>query len=101
MQYQDNYLPVDPDFLEMVEKMTAGKKASGKIHYFEASNQIGLAEGDLKGILKNEQGEFLIVKDQQVRMDKIITLLGKPGPAYETYDRYANACLTCEDLGQF
>jgi hypothetical protein len=33
---------------------------------------------------------------EQVRLDRIITINGKPGPAFDEYDNYANACLSCQ-----
>jgi len=33
---------------------------------------------------------------EQVRLDCIITINGKPGPAFDEYDSYANACLSCQ-----
>lgn len=30
-----------------------------------------------------------------IRIDRIITLYGKPGAAFDEYDRFANECLSC------
>lgn len=87
--------------METIEKCMAEKRR-GKVHFFDQSGQLNTSEGMLISIDESHDGVFLsIAGDQPVRVDKIITLIGKPGPAYEAYDRYANACLTCEDLGQF
>lgn len=87
--------------METVENWIAEKK-QGKIHFFDQNGLLNTSEGTLLSIDKGNDGVFLSIEsDQPVRLDKIITLIGKPGPAYEAYDRYANACLTCEDLGQF
>ncbi len=99
--YKDSYLPVDPDFVEIVDKAIAANK-KGKVHYFDTTGNVNTCEGLLTALTKQDKGTFLeIDKTHRVRLDKIITLLGRPGPAYDTYDRYANACLACEDLGQF
>ncbi|MFY0600650.1 MAG: hypothetical protein JXR03_13340 [Cyclobacteriaceae bacterium] len=96
----DKYLPVDPDFHEIVqEKINAGEL--GKVHFFENQFEIGVAQGVIKELKSLADGFFVLVGKDWVRLDKIITLLGRPGPSYETYDRFANACLTCENLGQF
>ena len=31
----------------------------------------------------------------QIRIDRIITLYGKPGAAFDEYDAFANQCLSC------
>jgi hypothetical protein len=33
--------------------------------------------------------------EKQIRIDRIITLFGKPGAAYDEYDSFANQCLAC------
>lgn len=99
-QYNDKYLPVNPDFVEILEANILSNK-SGKIHYFMQSMELGLASGNIEEIITDIDGKFLKAGNDLVRLDKVVTLFGIPGPAYETYDRFANACLTCEDLGQF
>ncbi len=98
--YQEKYLPVDPDFAEIIAERKK-QFPSGKVHFFTPKKEIGLAEGEIGVLEKTEEGLFLMVDKDPVRLDKIITFLGRPGPAYDEYDRYANVCLTCEDLGQF
>ncbi len=101
MDYEDSYLPVDPDFMELIDSLIQ-RKSNGKIHYFNAKGELDDAYGEFLRVSKSQSGEHLVLsKDQYVRLDKIITVLGKPGPAYEEYDRYANACLNCSDEGQF
>ncbi|HEY1025902.1 MAG TPA: hypothetical protein VGE26_12100 [Sphingobacteriaceae bacterium] len=42
------------------------------------------------------RGVFIHLDDNsRVRIDRIITLFGKPGAAYDEYDAYANGCLNC------
>lgn len=100
MKYVDSYLPVDLDFKDHLKKLISERRA-GKVHYFDADSKVEDALGTIQATLGTESGEFLIVGDNHVRLDKIITVLGKPGPAYDAYARYANVCLTCEDLDQF
>jgi hypothetical protein len=33
---------------------------------------------------------------QKVRVDRVITINGIPGPAYDEYDGFALACLDCK-----
>ena len=99
--YLDSYLPIYPDFIEIIENYISNEK-TGKVHFFDTDGQINDAQGTAEELLKTDKGIYLLISNnQQVRIDKIITLMGRPGPAYEQYDRYANACLTCENLEQF
>ena len=100
MEYQDKYLPVDPDFIDVAKKYCIEKK-SGKVHYFSPQQTIEDVKGTATAIFREKHVEYLEINELKIRLDKIITLFGKPGPSYEAYDRFANACLTCEDLGQF
>lgn len=101
MSYEDEYLPIDPDFLEVIEAAKKNNK-SGKVHFFNPKGEVDDANGHILNIIRNEYGQFIQLSDaSNLRLDKIITLFGRPGPAYAQYDSYANACLTCEDLGQF
>ena len=92
----NSYLPVSWDFREILaEAKTAGK--SSKIHYFDESLNIYADEGAIKEIMEIKgEGEFLVLNSgNSIRLDRIITLYGIPGPAFDTYDGFANACLDC------
>lgn len=91
----DAYLPVDPDFPEIIENEKRRTEA-WKVFYFSGDQQVEESKGALAGTFSDKNGEFLQLKGQApVRLDKIITLNGRPGPAYPIYDKFANACLTC------
>lgn len=68
-----------------------------KVHYFDSNGKVDDAHGEVEKILKVEKkGEFLLFRNNnQVRLDRIITINGSPGPAYDEYDRYALQCLEC------
>jgi hypothetical protein len=90
-----DYLPVPFEFREIIEEQ---KKSGndGLIHYFTGTKNIESARGTIKEIAKKESGEFLNLNSgDSIRLDKIITLYGRPGPSYEIYDAYANACFSC------
>ena len=102
LKYSDKYLPVDLDFEQKVH-LNIDRTQKGKVHYFDYNGSIGLGEGRIESLEKSPAGCFIRMSEteEMIRLDKIITLFGRPGPAYDEYDRYANVCLTCEDLGQF
>lgn len=90
-----DYLPVPFDFREIIEEQKQSGK-DGLIHYFIGVKEIESARGAIVKIIKNEKGEFLHLHGgDTIRLDKIITLYGKPGPSYDAYDAFANACFSC------
>lgn len=91
-----SYTPVPYEYRELIEEHIA-KKTSGKIFFWSADNKVDEAAGvsekleDIPG-----QGMFILLNTgSRVRIDRIITLYGKPGAAFDEYDAYANACLAC------
>ncbi|MCC2590266.1 hypothetical protein [Chryseobacterium sp. MFBS3-17] len=93
---EHSYLPVHPDYLEVMEEQVA-REQSGKIFYFDESGKVADAAGTAVA-LKNMAGEGVFVmldSGARVRVDRIITMFGKPGAAFDEYDAYANACMDC------
>ncbi len=89
----DSYLPVPWDFREVLDEVRAANK-DGVIYYFTTVPELEKAEGTIVKVDEEAGGEFLFTsRGDKVRLDKIVTLYGKPGPSYDTYDSYANACL--------
>lgn len=92
----NSYLPVSWDYREVIAEALE-KKASGKVFYF-AGVQVESAEGQIIS-MEDIAGEGVFIKispDHSIRIDRIITLFGKPGAAYDEYDAFANACLSCK-----
>jgi hypothetical protein len=90
------YYPIDPDYHDMILKEMS-EKETAVIHYFKDGQTLGNLSGKIKGIIADENHEDFVVlqSDEKVRIDRIIVLNGKPGPAYDEYDAYALACLDC------
>ena len=91
-----SYLPVQPVYKEVIDE-EINKNASGKVFYFDEQDQISIAEGRVIGLTEIDKQGFFISMDPpaSIRIDRIITLFGKPGPAYDAYDAFANACMDC------
>jgi hypothetical protein len=91
-----DYTPIDPDYFEIVENEIMKNKVS-KIFFFKEQNELGEEKGEIDRILT--VGDFekflLLANGTRIRMDRIVTINGIPGPAYDEYDRYALACLEC------
>ena len=92
----EKFLPVAPEYIEQIEN-TISKSETVSVNYFENDISFENIKGKLKGIVSNKsQEEFILFENGfKVRVDKIITINGKPGPAYDEYDSFALACLDC------
>ena len=79
------YLPIDPDFFDMFDKEK--ENDSTRVVYFDEGTNL---------VDNNENGFFILFENgNEVRVDRIIVYNGKPGPAFDEYDAYANECLSC------
>ena len=93
---QSTYTPVDPEYFEIVGKEIEKNKLS-TIYFFEQANIVGEEKGKIKEIetVDNFEKYVLFNSGKHLRLDRIITINGIPGPAYDEYDRFALACLDC------
>lgn len=90
-----NYIPIHPEYYDMFSEEV--EKEISKVFYFGTGNDIEEAKGKITGLVKPDEFEEYLAFDSgdKVRIDRIITVNGKPGPAYDEYDAYALACLNC------
>lgn len=91
-----SYLPVAHEYKEVIEEAIGGH-TEGKIFYFDSANEVASVEGKINDLKElNGTGWFITLDPTiSVRIDRIITLFGKPGAAYDEYDAFANACMDC------
>lgn len=91
-----SYLPVNPDYYDLFEKEKSNSDLSF-VHYFEGKNELKEVSGKITKIITTDNHEEYLAfeSDEKVRIDRIITINGKPGPAYDEYDSFALACLDC------
>ena len=91
-----SYLPVQYYYIEAIEQaIKHGRK--GKVFFFNDRNEVDSAEGKVVALREIQDRGFFLTLDPEamIRIDRIITLFGKPGAAYDEYDAYANQCLSC------
>lgn len=90
------YIPVDQDYHEMIEQERA-KNATATVHFFTKENSLGEEKAKISGLTTNMRNEEFVSLEngKEIRIDRIIVINGKPGPAYDEYDSYALACLDC------
>lgn len=93
---ETSYSPVAYEYRENIEEQVA-KGASGKIFFWSADGKVDEVAGRIIQMAEVPGKGMFIVLDSsvQVRIDRIITLFGKPGPAFDEYDSFANQCLSC------
>lgn len=91
-----SYTPVQYVYREIIEEEIA-KQTSGKIFFFSADQKVDDYEGQIVKLMETDgRGLFIVMNPEfQIRIDRIITVFGKPGAAYDEYDAYANQCLSC------
>jgi hypothetical protein len=90
------YLPVNPDYLDVIAEEIE-KQTTGKIFFFNTEGVVDDLEGrsveirEIKG-----KGVFVLLENgREIRVDRIITLYGKIGAAYDEYDAYGSSCMDC------
>lgn len=90
------YSPIPYVFREVIQEEIE-KQSQGKVFFFDDDNAVNSVEGKLTRVADVPgEGDFIFLEpDARVRIDRIITLFGKPGVAFDEYDAYANQCLAC------
>jgi hypothetical protein len=90
------YLPVPYVFREVIEEEIK-KRSKGKVFFFDNDKTVKDVEGTVVRLAEVPgEGDFIFLEPEgRVRIDRIITLFGKPGAAFDEYDDYANQCLAC------
>ena len=91
-----SYLPVPWECKETINE-SIQKKEGGKIFFFDNNEQVGEEKGRIIEMKEEKNAGVFIIMDTgaKIRIDRIITLFGKIGAAYDEYDAYANACMSC------
>ena len=92
---ETRFMPVDPDYYDLFKKEQ--EKESSTVVYFGEGTALKEEKGKIKdSIKKDNSGEYLVFNSGvAIRIDRLITINGIPGPAYGEYDGYALACLDC------
>jgi hypothetical protein len=90
-----DFMPVQPDYYDIFREEQ--KKEVSKVFYFGNGSELEEAAGKIIGLENEGNFEKYMIFDSgdKVRVDRIITINGIPGPAYDEYDAYALACLNC------
>lgn len=91
---ETSYTPVQYVFREVIQEET-DKQTEGKIFHFTSDSTVDSLSGKVTRMEEIPGMGIFIIMDtgRQIRIDRIITLFGKPG--FDEYDAYANACMNC------
>ncbi len=85
-EIKETYEPIDQDLHQELEALQTTRKYI-RIHYFNHYHEYISAAGIIKEITKLPAGEFLILNTgDEIRLDKIVRLEGKPAPGYDKSD---------------
>ncbi len=94
----NKYLPIDPEYFELLDKEL--QSGNIRVFYFAPDNYPSLKESSGKAIeVKREHDNayyLLFENEDKVRIDRIVVFNGIPGPAFDEYDAFALAPLTCK-----
>jgi len=91
-----SFSPVEHCYTEAIQDAISSGK-HGKVFFFNEQDQVDSHEGIVLHLKEISGKGFFILMDPEglIRVDRIITLFGRPAAAYDEYDAYANQCLAC------
>lgn len=94
---ETSYLPISWDDMDVIKEAIQNKK-EGKIFFFGKNGQLEEVKGRVVEVLEEQnKGVFAFMDDgKRVRVDRIITIYGKVGAAYDEYEAVGNACMVCK-----
>lgn len=92
----ESYTPVPYEFREVLQDQIQ-KGTNGKVFFWNQDEKVDEYVGKIARVEERAGDGVFAVFDHGaiVRIDRIITLFGKPGPGFEAYDAFANQCLAC------
>lgn len=92
----ESYTPVAYEYREVIKDQIA-RETSGKIFFWSTEETVAEVIGKVVSLDDFPNRGMFVTLDSgaQVRIDRIITIYGIPGAAYDEYDSFANQCLSC------
>ncbi|MCL7986837.1 hypothetical protein M8998_02665 [Sphingobacterium sp. lm-10] len=95
--YDLSYLPVASEYREIIEQLISNK-ASGKIFYFDPKNRVEETTGQVMELIGDQGSGMFVTTDSGtlVRIDRIITIFGKLGAAYDEYNTFSFCGMGCD-----
>ncbi|MGV3504856.1 MAG: hypothetical protein ACO1O1_14195 [Adhaeribacter sp.] len=82
----ENYQPITPAFRQQIQDYLRRRKYI-RIHYFNSFHEYLYSTAIIKEILDTAAGSFISLSSgEEVRLDRIVRLDGKPAPGYDIED---------------
>lgn len=83
--------------MELLYTLIKNKK-EGKVFFFGKDGQLDETKGHITAIHdEKKDGVYAIMSGgDKVRVDRIITIFGQVGAAYDEYEAFGNACMVCK-----
>lgn len=93
---KDAYLPVSCDFHDEFLAL-ATRKEKVKVYIFNSRGTLDGFSGIITDVFTKNREEFLKIDNYPpIRLDKIITYNGKPGPDYARLEEMDHHCHECK-----
>lgn len=90
------YRPVEHEFYELIDELR-NKGDEIKVFFFTDQLELKSLMGRIDLIVRDRQGERLkLSSGEPMRLDRIVSLNGIPGPLYEYYESFGHACIECK-----
>ena len=81
-----SFTPIAYAYKELLDEAKASRQ-TGKIFFFNQHNVFDCVEGEIENVIENKDGQFVVLTPPAtLRIDRIITLYGKPFAAVEPSD---------------
>jgi Rho-binding antiterminator len=92
-----SYRPVSCDFYDELLDL-ATRKENIKIVVFNSNDTLDSFYGVIHDVYTKNGEEFISIGDfSPVRLDRIITYNGKPGPNFSEYESRGDLCHECKE----
>lgn len=90
-----DFTPIYPHYYDIFAE--SRDKESSRIIFFVEGTTLDEVIGKISGIAKNEKNEEYMTFEngREVRIDRIISINGKPGPTFDEYNNLGMACMDC------
>src|SRR5688500_18185917 len=91
-----SYSPVQYEYREIIQEVIS-RGRTGKVFFFDDNDKVDSCEGIIVKLEDMPQLVMFItmIPEKKIRLDRVITVVVKPGAAFDEYASFANQCLSC------
>ncbi len=89
----ESFQAVECIYRKEIEEELA-RKTAGDILYLGEGAELCSRSGRIIQVVEDTEGVFILMEPEaRIRIDRIISLFGKPGACFDAYNAFVNACL--------